>query len=69
MEQPIIGHQIGLCPKDENGTEIFRIDRFHFLYYDTVFYIMTPLPNFAKHKNLSFSIGFTTIFNYFLYSL
>jgi hypothetical protein len=23
--------------KDENGTEIFRTDRFRFLYYDTVF--------------------------------
>ena len=48
--------------RDENGTEIFRTDRFRFLYYDTVFYIMIPFPNFAKHKNLSFSIGFTTIF-------
>jgi hypothetical protein len=23
--------------KDENGTEVFRIDRFRFLYYGTVF--------------------------------
>jgi hypothetical protein len=46
--------------------KIFRTDRFRFLYYDTVFYIKTPFPNFAKHKNLSFSTGFTTIF---LYSL
>ena len=55
--------------RDENGTEIFRTDRFRFLYYDTVFYIMTLFPNFAKHKKLSFSIGFTTIFNHFLYPL
>jgi hypothetical protein len=55
--------------KDENSMEIFRTNRFHFLYYDTDFYIMVQLPNFAKHKNLSFSIGFTTIFNHFLYSL
>jgi hypothetical protein len=45
--------------KDENRTEISRTDRFHFLYYDSVF----------KHKKLSVSIGFTTIFNHFLYSL
>jgi hypothetical protein len=45
--------------KDENGTEISRTDRFRFLYYDSVF----------KHKKLSVSIGFTTIFNHFLYSL
>jgi hypothetical protein len=37
--------------KDENGTEIFRVDRFHFLYYDIVFYIMIPFSNFVKHKN------------------
>lgn len=55
--------------RDENGTEIFRTDRFRFLYYDTVFYIMISFSNFAKHKNLSFSIGFATIFNHFLYSL
>jgi hypothetical protein len=40
-------------------TEISRTDRFRFLYYGSVF----------KHKKLSVSIGFTTIFNYFLYSL
>jgi hypothetical protein len=45
--------------KDENGTEISRTDRFCFLYYYSVF----------KHKKLSVSIGFTTIFNHFLYSL
>jgi hypothetical protein len=45
--------------KDENGTEISRTDRFHFLYYDSIF----------KHKKLSVSIVFTTIFNHFLYSL
>jgi hypothetical protein len=45
--------------KDENGMEISRTDRFRFLYYDSVF----------KHKKLSVSIGFTTIFNHFLYSL
>jgi hypothetical protein len=45
--------------KDENGTEISRTDRFRFLYYGSVF----------KHKKLSVSIGFTTIFNHFLYSL
>ena len=55
--------------RDENGTEIFQTDRFHFLYYDTIFYIMISFPNFAKHKILSFSIGFATIFNHFLYSL
>jgi hypothetical protein len=42
----------GVSVKDENGTEIFRTDRFCFLYYDTVF----------KHKKLSVSIGSTTIF-------
>jgi hypothetical protein len=41
--------------KDENGTEISRTDRFRFLYYGSVF----------KHKNLSVSIDFTTIFNHF----
>jgi hypothetical protein len=45
--------------KDENGTKIFRTDRFRFLYYGSVF----------KHKKLSVLIGFTTIFNHFLYSL
>jgi hypothetical protein len=45
--------------KDENGTEISRTDRFRFLYYGSVF----------KYKKLSVSIGFTTIFNHFLYSL
>ena len=59
----------GIISKDENDTEIFRTDRFRFLYYDTIFYIMMPFLNFAKHKNLSFSIGFATIFNHFLYSL
>jgi hypothetical protein len=44
--------------KDENRTEISRTDRFRFLYYDSVF----------KHKKLSVSIVFTTIFNHFLYS-
>jgi hypothetical protein len=55
--------------KDENGTEVFRTDRFSFLYYDAIFYIMILFPNFTKHKKLSFSIGFTTIFDHFLYSL
>jgi hypothetical protein len=45
--------------KDENGTEISRTDRFRFLYYDSAF----------KYKKLSVSIGFTTIFNHFLYFL
>jgi hypothetical protein len=45
--------------KDDNRTEISRTDRFRFLYYGSVF----------KHKKLSISIGFTTIFNHFLYSL
>jgi hypothetical protein len=45
--------------KDENGTEISRTDRFRFLYYGSLF----------KHKKLLVSIGFTTIFNHFLYSL
>jgi hypothetical protein len=45
--------------KDENETEISRTDRFHFLYFDSVF----------RHKKLSVSIGFTIIFNHFLYSL
>jgi hypothetical protein len=45
--------------KDENGTKISRTDRFRFLYYDYVF----------KHKKLLVSMGFTTIFNHFLYSL
>jgi len=54
---------------DENGTEIFRTDRFRFLYYDIVFYIMKLFSNFVKHKNLSVLVGFTTIFIYFLYSL
>jgi hypothetical protein len=51
--------------KDKNGTKIFRTDRFRFLYYDTIFYIMIPFSNFTKHENLSFSISFTTIFNLF----
>jgi hypothetical protein len=51
--------QQSLNIKDENETEIFRTDRFRFLYYDSVF----------KHKKLSVSIGFTTIFNHFLYYL
>jgi hypothetical protein len=55
--------------KDENGTKIFRTYRFHFLYYDTIFYIIISFLNFVKHKNLSFLIGFATIFNYFLYYL
>ena len=55
--------------QNENGTEIFRTDRFRFLYYDIVFYIMIPFSNFIKHKNLLVSVGFTTIFNHFLYSL
>jgi hypothetical protein len=61
----ILQMEAGVAVKDENGTEIFRTDRFRFLYYDIVFYIMIPFPNFTKHKNLSFSIDFTTIFNYF----
>jgi hypothetical protein len=48
--------------KDKNGTEIFRTDRFRFLHYDIVFYIMKPFLNFVKHKKLSVSVGFTTIF-------
>jgi len=48
--------------QDENGTEIFRTDRFRFLHYDIVFYIMKPFLNFVKHKKLSVSVGFTTIF-------
>jgi len=55
--------------KDENGTEIFRTDRFRFLHYDIVFYIIKPFSNFVKHKTFSVSVGFTTIFVYFLYSL
>jgi hypothetical protein len=55
--------------KDENGTEIFRIDRFRFLHYDIVFYIIKPFSNFVTHKTLSVLVGFTTIFIYFLYSL
>ena len=31
-----------------------------------VFYIMIPFSNLAKHKNLPFSIGVTTIFNIFV---
>jgi len=50
-------------------TEIFQTDRFRFLYYDTVFYIIISFLNFVEHKNLSILIGFTTIFNYLLYSL
>jgi hypothetical protein len=42
---------------DENGTKISRTDRFRFLYYGSVF----------KHKKLSVSIDFTTIFNLFLF--
>jgi hypothetical protein len=49
-------HTILVC-KDENGTEISRTDRFRFLYYDSVF----------KHKKLSVLIGFTTIFNHFIF--
>jgi hypothetical protein len=44
---------------DEKGTEISRTDRFRFLYYGFIF----------KHKKLLVLIGFTTIFNHFLYSL
>jgi predicted transporter len=44
---------------DENGTEISRTDGFCFLYYDYIF----------KYKKLSVLMGFTTIFNHFLYSL
>ena len=60
---------IPLISKDENGTEIFRTDRFRFLHYDIVFYIMKLFLNFIKHKNLSVSVGLTTIFILFLYSL
>ena len=52
-----------------DGTEIFRTDRFRFLHYDIVFYIIKPFLNFVKHKTLSVSVGFTTIFVYFLYFL
>jgi hypothetical protein len=62
--------QVRVCPlmngltrlmlyMDENRTEISQTDRFCFLYYGSVF----------KHKKLSISIGFTIIFNHFLYSL
>jgi len=47
--------------KDENGTEIFRTEGFHFLYYDIVFYIMKLFSNFVKH----ILVGFTTIFIFF----
>jgi len=64
------GRAIWTMPaKDENGTEIFRTDRFRFLHYDIVFYIMKLFSNFVKHKSLSVSVGFTTIFILFLYFL
>jgi hypothetical protein len=45
--------------RDENGIEIFRIDRFRFLYYE-------PFFNIKNCQFQSVSQPFSTIFLYFL---
>jgi hypothetical protein len=49
------GHPLHGCIRDENGTEIFRIDHFRFLYYEPFF----------NTKNCQFQLvsqPFSTIF-------
>ena len=44
-----------------NGTN--HVSTVFILYYYDTFFL--PFSNLAKHKNLSFSIGFAIIFNHF----
>jgi hypothetical protein len=40
LDPQLISHPAAACPsasRDENGTEIFRTDRFRFLYYEPFF--------------------------------
>jgi len=47
-----------------------KVDFFlYIMISDIIFYITILFLNFVKYKNLLVSVGFITIFNYFLYFL